>query len=79
MEVIDTAIEEIAVARDGCPEEHPESNLTSLRIHTENLTAAESSIRDADIAVELAAFTRNQIIPSRRQPSWPRLMRCPRM
>ena len=39
-----------------------ESNLTSLRIHTENLTAAESSIRDADIAVELAAFTRNQIM-----------------
>ena len=38
------------------------SNPTSLRIHTENLTAAGSSIRDADIAVELAAFTRNQIM-----------------
>ena len=38
------------------------SNPTSLRIHTENLTAAGSSIRDADIAVELAAFARNQIM-----------------
>ena len=57
MEVIDTAIEEIAVARGemGAFQKNTlESNLTSLRIHTENLTAAESSIRDADIAVELA-------------------------
>ena len=38
------------------------SNPTSLRIHTENLTVAGSSIRDADIAVELAAFARNQIM-----------------
>ncbi|MEK9801685.1 MAG: flagellin, partial [Alphaproteobacteria bacterium] len=37
-------------------------NLTSLRIASENMTAAESSIRDADMAVELAAFTRNQIM-----------------
>jgi len=65
MAVIDTAIEEIAVARGemGAFQKNTlESNLTSLRIHTENLTAAESSIRDADIAVELAAFTRNQIM-----------------
>ena len=65
MAVIDTAIEEIAVARGemGAFQKNTlESNLTSLRIHTENLTAAESSIRDADMAVELAAFTRNQIM-----------------
>ena len=65
MAVIDTAIEEIAVARGemGAFQKNTlESNLTSLRIHTENLTAAESNIRDADIAVELAAFTRNQIM-----------------
>ena len=43
MEVIDTAIEEIAVARGemGAFQKNTlESNLTSLRIHTENLTAA---------------------------------------
>ena len=33
-----------------------------LRVNAANSTAAESSIRDADMAVELAAFTRNQIM-----------------
>ena len=65
MSVIDNAIEEIAVARGdlGAFQKNTlESNLTSLRIHSENLVAAESAIRDADMAVELAAFTRNQIM-----------------
>jgi flagellin len=65
MGVIDKAIEEIAVARGdlGAFQKNTlESNLTSLRIHTENLVAAESTIRDADMAIELAAFTRNQIM-----------------
>ena len=65
MSVIDKAIEEIAVARGdlGAFQKNTlESNLTSLRIHSENLVAAESAIRDADMAVELAAFTRNQIM-----------------
>ena len=65
MSVIDKAIEEIAVARGdlGAFQKNTlESNLTSLRIATENLMAAESGIRDADMAVELAAFTRNQIM-----------------
>ena len=39
-----------------------ESNLTSLRIASENMTSAESTIRDADMAKELATFTRNQIM-----------------
>ena len=63
--VIDKAIEEIAVARGdlGAFQKNTlESNLTSLRIASENMTAAESTIRDADMAVELAAFTRNQIM-----------------
>ncbi len=65
MGVIDKAIEEIAVARGdlGAFQKNTlESNLTSLRIASENITAAESTIRDADMAVELAAFTRNQIM-----------------
>ena len=65
MGVIDKAIEEIAVARGdlGAFQKNTlESNLTSLRIASENMTAAESTIRDADMAVELAAFTRNQIM-----------------
>ena len=65
MAVIDKAIAEITVHRGnlGAFQKNTlESNLTSLRVATENLTAAESNIRDADVAVELAAFTRNQIM-----------------
>ena len=39
-----------------------ESNLSSLRIASENLTAAESTLRDADMAQELTDFTKNQIL-----------------
>ncbi|MEC8260735.1 MAG: flagellin, partial [SAR324 cluster bacterium] len=38
-----------------------QSNLVSLRLDAENLSAAESTIRDADVAMELAEFTRLQI------------------
>ena len=63
--VIDKAIGEITTYRGnlGAFQKNTlESNLTSLRVATENLTAAESNIRDADVAVELATFTRNQIM-----------------
>jgi len=39
-----------------------ESNSNSMRIAHENLTAAESSLRDADMAEEMSRFTRNQIM-----------------
>jgi len=39
-----------------------ESNLANLRIASENLVAAESTIRDTDMAQEMASFTRNQIL-----------------
>lgn len=39
-----------------------ESNTTSLRIAHENLSSAESSLRDADMAEEMSSFTRNQIM-----------------
>jgi flagellin len=39
-----------------------ESNTNSLRIAHENLTSAESSLRDADMAEEVSMFTRNQIM-----------------
>ncbi|MBF0280379.1 MAG: flagellin [SAR324 cluster bacterium] len=39
-----------------------ETNTATLRITAENLIAAESSIRDADVAKELAEFTKNQIL-----------------
>jgi len=39
-----------------------QSNTNSLRIAQENLTSAESSLRDADMAEEMSHFTRNQIM-----------------
>lgn len=65
LSLVDKAIEEISAKRGelGAFQKNSlETNLTSLRIAAENLTAAESNIRDADIAVELTEFTRNQIM-----------------
>ncbi|MCH8882426.1 MAG: flagellin [SAR324 cluster bacterium] len=39
-----------------------ESNLRQLRISVEELTNAESVIRDADMAIEITEFTRNSIM-----------------
>jgi len=39
-----------------------ESNLVSLSITKENVSASESTIRDADMALEMVTFTRNQIV-----------------
>ena len=39
-----------------------ESNLRQLRINVEEMTNAESVIRDADMASEIAEFTRNSIM-----------------
>ncbi len=39
-----------------------ETSLNSLRASSENLKAAESTVRDVDFAAESATFTRNQIL-----------------
>jgi flagellin len=39
-----------------------ESNLNNLRIAAENLQASESTIRDADMSMEIATFTKQQIM-----------------
>lgn len=63
--LIDGAISEVTKIRAelGAFQKHTlEGNLSNLRIATENLTAAESVIRDTDVASEMAKFTRNQIM-----------------
>ena len=63
--IIDEAITEVATVRGelGAFQTNTlESNLTSLQIATENMTSAESTLRDTDMAQELATFTRNQIM-----------------
>jgi flagellin len=39
-----------------------ESSTSNLRVAEENLTAAESSLRDTDLAFELARFTKGKIM-----------------
>lgn len=64
-DIIDEAITQISVLRGrlGAFEKNTlETNMNSLSITLENVTASESSIRDADFAVETAALTRSQIL-----------------
>ncbi|MBF0349820.1 MAG: flagellin [SAR324 cluster bacterium] len=65
IQLIDKAIEETSQTRAklGAFQKNTlQSNLNNLRVASENLTAAESTIRDADMASEMANFTRNQIM-----------------
>ena len=63
--IIEKAIQQVAVQRGrlGAFEKNTlETNKDSLQIALENVTASESSIRDADFAIETAQLTRNQIL-----------------
>ena len=63
--IIDKVIEEIAVARGelGAFQKNAvESNLNSLKIAEENITQAESVIRDSDMAEEMSKLTGDQIM-----------------
>ena len=63
--VIDKAIQEVNSRRGemgAFQKNNLESNLNYLRIAHENSVSSESVIRDADMAEEMATFTRNQIM-----------------
>jgi len=63
--VIDKAIQEVNASRGemgAFQKNNLESNLNYLRIAHENSVSSESVIRDADMAEEMATFTRNQIM-----------------
>ena len=65
--VVDEAIDTISRLRaklGAFAQNTLESNLRSLRIANENLTASESTIRDMDISVEVSEFTASQILLS---------------
>ena len=61
---INTAIGSVTAARGkvGAVQNRLQRSVSALAITAENLQAAESSIRDADIAAEIAELTRNQIL-----------------
>ena len=65
LKLIDQSIYEITSARGnlGAFQKNTlETNLNSLRYATENLVAAESGIRDTDMAAEMSEFTKQQIL-----------------
>ena len=63
--IIDKSIKQVATLRGrlgAFQKEILESNISSLSVALENVTASESAIRDADFASETAAMTRAQIL-----------------
>lgn len=63
--LVDQAISDISTLRGNLGSFQAntlESNLNNLRVSAENLTAAESILRDTDFAAEMAEFTKNQIL-----------------
>ncbi len=63
---IDAALQSVSTTRSsyGAIQNRLEFTINTLAIQEENSAAAESAIRDADIARETIAFTRNQILVS---------------
>lgn len=61
---IDSAISAVATARAeyGSNQARFEAAIANLGVTSENFSAAESRIRDADIAYETSVFTKNQIL-----------------
>lgn len=65
LKVIDKAIEEVSKARGNIGNFQRnvlESNVRSLGVAKENLSATESSIRDVDVAEEMTNYTKLQIL-----------------
>ncbi|MCO5297187.1 MAG: hypothetical protein M9921_10050 [Fimbriimonadaceae bacterium] len=65
MQIIDEAVRQLAQHRGelgSFQKNFLESNLRSLGVAQENLTASESQIRDADVASEVTQMTRLQIL-----------------
>ncbi|ACM23998.1 flagellar hook-associated protein FlgL [Thermotoga neapolitana] len=62
--VIDAAIHRVSTARAalGAIQNRLEHTISNLGVAAENLTAAESRIRDADMAKEMMEFTKQQIL-----------------
>jgi flagellin len=61
---IDDAINNVSAARAtfGAVQNRLEHTISNLASYTENLTASESRIRDADMASEMVQFTKLQIL-----------------
>lgn len=69
IETIDTAINEVSTERAklGAYQNRLEHTIANLGTSAENLTAAESRIRDVDMAKEMMAFSKNNILAQAAQ------------
>lgn len=61
---LDSAINKVSGTRAdlGALQNRMEHTINNLSVNSENLTAAESRIRDVDVAKEMMAFTKNNIL-----------------
>ena len=66
---IDNAINKVSMVRAsfGAMQNRLEHKIANIDTNTENLTAAESRIRDTDMAKEMTNFTKNQILSQASQ------------
>jgi flagellin len=64
LDKIDTAIKSISSSRGslGAVQNRLQSTIANLQVAIENTSAAESRIRDVDVAAETAALTRAQVL-----------------
>ena len=64
LETIDFALDQLNSIRSGIGaiQNRFTSTISSLQVASENLSAARSQIRDADVAIETAELTRNHIL-----------------
>ncbi len=64
LDIIDEALDQVNRTRSilGAATNRLESTVSNLSVTSENLTASESRIRDADIASETTEFTLNQVL-----------------
>ncbi|MBF0498586.1 MAG: hypothetical protein HQM09_00500 [Candidatus Riflebacteria bacterium] len=64
LSTLNSAIDKVSAERSrlGAYQNRLESTMLGLRSSFDNLTAAESHVRDTDVAAEMIEFTRNQIV-----------------
>ena len=69
IETIDQAIDKVSTYRAtlGVKQNRLEHTVNNLNVTAENITAAESRIRDTDMADEMTAFTKNNILSQAAQ------------
>ena len=66
---IQSAIKKVSAQRSllGAVQNRLEYTINNLENYSENLTSAESSIRDTDMATEMVSFSKNQILQQAAQ------------